>query len=338
MDGFVQTPAGMVPRVRTRLLPSDRIGNILARCGFTRHNYKVVPGLYCVGKPTPESPVLVTCNYKLTFDAVRSELAGVNAWLLIVDTRGINVWCAAGKHLFSTNEVIMSVESARLTEVVTHRQLILPQLAATGVSAHKVGSGCGFKVIWSTVRARDIPAFLEAGNRAEPEMREVTFTLRERAELIPVEIFLLWKLLAWTLPAAFLISGIGPDIYSLSALWNRGLTAALATLAAILAGCGVVPLLLNRLPWRQFWLKGALTGALAGLLVVALSPLRGWLEPAAILLWTTAGASFLAMNFTGSTPYTSPSGVEKEMRRGIPFQAATALAAAACWLAAPFLT
>lgn len=333
----MDTPAGQVPRVRTRLLPSDRLGTAMARLGATRHRYKVVPGLYCVGNPAQDSPVLVTANYKLTFDAVRTELSGIDAWLLVTDTRGINVWCAAGKNLFATHEIVLSVNSARLDRVVTHRTLILPQLGATGVAAHKVKKACGFKVAWGPVRASDLPAFLSNGLAATREMRMVDFPLRERAVLIPVEIFLLWKLLAWVLPAAFLLSGIGPDIYSLSALLHRGLCAVAATLVGIAAGCAMVPLLLNRLPWRQFWPKGALTGSVAGLLAVWLLPLSGWADHLALLLWTTAVSSYLAMNFTGSTPYTSPSGVETEMRRGIPLQAAAALAGLLLWLASPFL-
>jgi len=333
----VDTTAGPVPRVRTHMLASDRLGTALARLGAIRSHYKVVPGLYCVGTPSPDSPVLVTANYKLTFDAVRRELASVDAWLLVVDTRGINVWCAAGKGLFATNEVIFSVNSAKLHQIVAHRRLIVPQLGATGVAGREVKKACGFKVIWGPVRAEDLPEFLDNGNQADQDMRTVTFPLKERAVLIPVEIFLLWKTLAWALPTLFLLSGIGPGGFSLPELWHRGLVALLTTLFGLLAGCAVVPLLLDRLPWRSFWPKGALTGVIGGIIAVFLLPLHGWPEWAAVLLWATAVSSYLAMNFTGSTPYTSPSGVEKEMRLGIPLQALAGVAAIILWLIAPFI-
>jgi hypothetical protein len=338
VDGFVKTDAGFVPRVRTHLLLSDRLGTARTRVGYNRAGYKVVPGLYCVGNPEPESPVLVTANYKLTFDAVRTRLTGIDAWLLVVDTRGINVWCAAGKNLFATHEVILSVNAARLHEIIAHRELVLPQLGATGVSATGVAKGCGFSVTYGPVRAEDIPAFLRAGNTATEAMRTVTFPLRERIALIPVELFLLWKLLAWTMAVLFLLSGIGPGIFSLSAAWHRGLTAAGATLVGILSGCALVPLVLNRLPWRQFWPKGALTGLVTGTgyaLLVAGG--MGFTGTMALILWTTAVSSYMAMNFTGSTPYTSPSGVEAEMRRGIPLQVTSATLAVIAWLAAPFI-
>ena len=113
----MDTPAGFVPRVRTRLSFRDRAGTVSTRIGIGRYNYKVVPGLYGVGNPGADSPVLVTANYKLTFDALRKELGGIDAWILVADTRGINVWCAAGKGLFSTDEVVRRVKASRLTDV-----------------------------------------------------------------------------------------------------------------------------------------------------------------------------------------------------------------------------
>jgi hypothetical protein len=282
--------------------------------------------------------VLVTANYKLTFDSLRKELGGIDAWILAADTRGINVWCAAGKGLFSTEEVVRRVLKSRLAEVVSHREIILPQLSATGVAAHKVRKGCGFSVLYGPVRAADIPAFLRAGNAADEGMRTVTFTLRERAVLVPVEILLLKKALAVTLLATLAISGIGPGWFLPDAALARGVPAVCATLTGILAGAVAVPLLLPRLPCREFWIGGALAGILAGVVNAWLfnGRLRIWESPA-LVIWTGAVGSYLAMNFTGSTPFTSPSGVEKEMRRAIPVQAACGVLAIAAWLAAPFI-
>lgn len=322
----------------TTLSARDIVETITIRFGYDRYDYKVVPGLYCVGNPTPESPVLVTCNYKLTFDMVRKELKGTDAWLLIADTRGINVWCAAGKDLFSTEEIMLSVTSSRLAEIVSHRELILPQLGATGVAAHKVRKGCGFKVTYGPVWASDLPAFMENRKTATEAMRTVTFTLAQRVELIPVELFTLGKPLLCIALAAFLLSGIGPDIFSVSAAWERGLAALCATIAGILAGNILVPVFLSRLPWRMFSPKGALmglaVGTLNGLLFTSFLTLG---DSVALVLWSSAVGSYLAMNFTGSTPFTSPTGVEKEMRRFIPLQIATSLLALITWIAAPFM-
>ena len=77
-------------------------------------HYTVEPGLYAVGKPDERSPVLVTANYKLSFDKLRNELTGRNVWILVLDTKGINVWCSAGKGTFGTMELVGRIESTGL--------------------------------------------------------------------------------------------------------------------------------------------------------------------------------------------------------------------------------
>ena len=130
--------AQVVPRVSTNLSIGDRFGGWRVRWGIGRKHYRVDPGLYRVGRPGQDSPVLVTANYKLSFDSLRSELRGIDAWLLVLDTQGVNVWCAAGKGSFGTDELIRQIQAVGLSEVVTHRRLIVPQLGATGVAAHEV--------------------------------------------------------------------------------------------------------------------------------------------------------------------------------------------------------
>ena len=95
------------------------------------------PGLYALGAPAPDSPVFVSANYTLSFDALRSALRGIDGYLLVLDTKGINVWCAAGKGTFGTDELVARIEATRLAEVVRHRRLILPQLGAPGVAPMK---------------------------------------------------------------------------------------------------------------------------------------------------------------------------------------------------------
>lgn len=334
VEGFLDTPVGPVPRVRMRVNAADRLGDALARLGSLRREYTVVPGLYCVGSPRPDSPVLATANYKLTFDALRSRLEGVDAWLLVLDTRGINVWCAAGKALFSTAETVRMVRLSRLDEVVSHRRLVLPQLCATGVDGLAVRRECGFQVVWGPVRADDVAAFLADGMQASEPMRRVTFTLGERAVLTPVELYLAGRPLAVALALAVVLSGIGPEVWSPSMAWERGVRAVWALLAGVAAGAVAVPLALPWLPGRSLALKGIWAGAA----VACLAPFAGarGLDLAGMALMTVAVASYMAMNFTGSTPYTSPSGVEKEMRRFLPVQISTALAGMIVWVGSAF--
>ena len=336
---FMDTTVGAVPRVATVLNTQDFAGTARARLGISRDKYRVAPGLYAVGKPGTGSPVLVTANYKLSFDSLRRELASIDAWILVLDTRGVNVWCAAGKKTFSTSEVIRQVTRAGLERLVSHRELILPQLGAPGVSAAGVKKGCGFKVIWGPIRAGDLQAFLTNGYRTETGMRQLTFSIAERTVLIPVELSLIVRPTLAVLLAVFVLSGIGPGIFSFSAAWFRGLNGAAAYLCGLLAGAVTVPILLPWLPTRRFYIKGIFTGLAAGILLnLSLGANLTRLESLTIMLMATVVSSYAAMNFTGATPFTSPSGVEKEMRQGIPIQIVALGVAIVAWVAAPFVS
>jgi len=118
-------------------------------------NYRVDPGLYAIGEPTEESPVFVTANYKLSFDLLRRAVSSIHGWILVLDTLGINVWCAAGKGTFGTDELVDRIQSSGLADVVSHRKLIVPQLGAPGIAAHEVKRRSGFQVIYGPVRAED---------------------------------------------------------------------------------------------------------------------------------------------------------------------------------------
>jgi len=325
--------------VSTELTLSDRFGALKMRLDLGRDAYRVGPGLYQLGAPTADSPVLLTSNYKLTFDHVRSQLAGLDAWLLVIDTGGINVWCAAGKGTFGTMAVAQAIVDARLADIVEHRTVILPQLGATGVAAHDVKAFTGFRVVFGPVCASDIREFLDVGMEATQQMRTVTFDLPSRLVLTGVELSAAWnpKKLAW-LALVVLVSGIGAWGFSTGALLGRGGTAVLAAYAGLFAGGLVMPALLPWLPPRAFAAKGALAGVVAAAGVVWLAlPSVGALASGAAALATVAIASYAAMNFTGATPITSLSGVQAEMRNALPWQVGAAVLAAVLWVASAFL-
>lgn len=335
--GFVESPVGAVPRLATRLSWRDRLGTLRTRLGLWRNDYLVAPGLYCVGQPDRQAPVLVSANYKLTLDTLRKNLGEIQAWILVLDTRGINVWCAAAHQVFGTAELVRRLALCRLEQVVEHRRLIVPQLGAAGVSAQRTRKQSGFEVVWGPLRAQDLPEFLANGGHAEGAMRELSFTLPERLVLIPVELTLAIKPALAVLSAIFVLSGIAPGGFSVAAAWSRGLSATQACLTGLLAGAVLVPILLPWLPFRAFYLKGLAAGLPgAGLLWWWRGGGFPGMESTALILVCLAVSSCAAMNFTGATPYASPSGVEKEMRQGIPLQMLMALATLLLWLVAPF--
>jgi hypothetical protein len=321
--------AGLVPRVVSQLTGGDVFGTFKARWGIGRMRYTVVPGLYALGDPGPEDQVFVTANYKMSFDRLRAGLSGANAWILVLDTDGINVWCAAGHGTFGTDELVDKIRECRLNKVVSHRTIILPQLGAPGVAAHLVKKQSGFKVVWGPIRAEDIPTFLEGGLKATPTMRRKTFLIGERAALIPVELVSVLKPLLLILPILALLAGFGTSGSYSNAVFELGGRAAIAILGGVFAGAIITPLLLPWLPGRAFSIKGLIAGLAVEIPLWALLWGRENSLPTTLeaLGWITAGialATFLAMNFTGASTYTSLSGVRREMRTAVPLQVAGA--------------
>ena len=307
---------------------SDVLGRVRVRLGFGRMSYGMEPGLYAMGNPAPDSPVLATANYKLTVDVLRRELRDRDLWVLVLDTSNVNVWCAAGKGLFGTAELTKQIEATRLAERVTRRRIILPQLGAPGVAAHQVRNQTGFQVVYGPVRARDIPEFLDNGQHATPQMRRVTFPLRDRLELTPVELrqnFLAALILILAL-------GLAPVVWRGwdHGWWNHGWRGAIAGTAGWLTGCLLGPALLPWLPGRAFWMKGACLGAALAAGLAWAGVVQGLLPALGAVLWLGAGVSFLLMNFTGSATFTSQSGVKLEMK-AIPAQIAAGTLGLVLW-------
>lgn len=290
----------------------DVLGGWRVRWGIGRMRYRVDPGLYRIGQADENSPVLVTANYKLTVDAVRRELSGMSVWLLILDTKGVNVWCAAGKGIFGTLEVVNRIRATNLHQVVKHRRLVLPQLGATGVAAHEVKRATGFTVYYGPVRAQDIPEYLAAGMKATPEMRRVTFGWRDRLVLTPNEIVQAPKPLLIGLVILVLL-----EVIAHRRLGSEVVTDFLPFVVAVLTGGVLVPLLLPLLPFRPFAMKGAVAGAVVfgGLFLVL--PM-GALEAVGTGLLVLAITSYMAMMFTGATTFTTLSGVRVEVRYALP--------------------
>jgi len=320
-EGVIQFSDLVIPKVRTALSFRDIMGSVMVRCGINRDNYKVSPGLYAVGAPGPDSDVFVTGNYKLSFDVLRESLASVNGWILVLDTRGVNVWCAAGKGTFSTKELVNRIRLVSLEKVVTHRRLILPQLSATGVAAYKVKEESGFNVHYGPVRAADIKAFVSAGYRADKNMRKVSFGFTDRIKLIPNDFIYSKSYLLAAMAVVFLIAGIVGKSFSLQNLLENGGPAILKVFLAYVAGIVITPLILPYIPGRHFSLKGLFSGAFIFIIMMAFGSAGNNIpELVSWFLIITAISSFLAMNFTGSSTFTSLSGVRKEMKIFVPLQ------------------
>ena len=334
---LVMSKSSAVLQTNTEISFHDRLGGLRVRWDIGRNDYRVESGLYACGNPDAASNVLVTANYKLTFDSVRKELDGMDVWILVLDTKGVNVWCAAGKGTFGTDELLRKIKETDLARIVTHRDLILPQLGASGVSAWKVTAASGFRIHFGPVYARDLSGYIKAGMKKTEAMNRVTFTLGERMAVAPVEIAHAWKALLLTIPISILLSlptGIGFS--------SRILFYLLSLTGGIFAGTVLFPALLPYLPFRAFSVKGAVLGflwtALSGFAAFFPAIVSGGLSLSVNFLMlalssaflTVPLVSFLAMNFTGASTFTCQTGAELEVKIGLPVMIGMIVAGIIC--------
>ncbi|UCD05373.1 MAG: carbon monoxide dehydrogenase [candidate division WOR-3 bacterium] len=295
----------MITKTTSRITFGDKLQHFLARVGLRRNRFRVQPGLYALGEPDKESDVFVTANYGLSFNKLRESLAGMDCYILVLDTKGINVWCAAGKGTFGTDELVHRMQNTNLEEYAVRKKLILPQLGASGVAAHEVEKRTGFKVEYGPVRAEDLPEYLRT-HEATPQMRLVRFNLYDRLILVPIE------LTHMILPTLFIMA----VLYFIS-----GLIPALAALAIIVAGLMLFPVIIPWLPTHNFSTKGFILGTLIALpfffVVFFNAPATAWWRSLGqafpYLLVMPSLVAFITLNYTGVTPFTSKSGVAREI-------------------------
>jgi len=266
---------------------------------------------------------------------VEGALPGRNGWILFFDTKCINVWCVAGKGTFGTEELLRRIASSNLEKIVNHRTLILPQLAGPGVAGFEVTRRSGFRVIYGPVKALDLPSFLGSGFAATHSMRTKTFTAGERLVLIPVEVVGAPKIGLLVLIGVFLISFLLSGAL-VEVAFRYSYNAAMALVFGILAGAAAAPLLLPWLPGRSFSVKGILP-KIAGAIVFLVLQLYTQTGQKSIELYSwlfciPAISSYLSMNFTGSSTFTSLAGVRREIRWAVPLQIGAATCSLVLWI------
>ena len=279
--------------------------------------YSVEHGLYAIGEPDNSSDVFVTANYKLSLDTLRKSLKGLNAWILVLDTKGINVWCAAGKGTFGTDELVRRVNEAQLHKVVNHRRIIAPQLGAVGVNAKAVQQQTGFRVYFGPVYAKDIPEYLKANYKKSPEMHKVKFPIIDRLILTPMEIIPAMKKFPVFALIVLLLFGLQPSGIMFSDAITGGMPLLLLGLASIFSGAFITPALLPFIPFRSFAVKGWIAGMIVTYALIQIMKPDILLAISSYIFFPLA-SSYIALQFTGSTTFTGMSGVKKELKIGLP--------------------
>jgi ubiquinone/menaquinone biosynthesis C-methylase UbiE len=298
-----------VPEVSAKPTFGDRLADVAAYLSLYMTFLRVEPGLYRVGAPGSDAPLFVTANFTLTFNLVRRALRGLDAYLLVIDTRGINVWCAAGGNKFSTREVALSWRAFRVAEAPHRRPAVLPQLAATGVAKHVLGRDYGIAAEYGPVYARDIGSYVGGGYRKTREMGRVDWGLAKRLEV--TWFFALMNAAAVALPLAFVHRLYSP--------------LAVAAAAGISFAIGA---LFPWLPTRLYAVKGLVAGALVALplLWYKWSAGAGAEGLARWGIYLAFAAILLGMEFSGNTSVSSPSRVRQEFKPALVILAALAVA------------
>jgi ferredoxin len=238
--------------------------------------FPVTTGLREIGHPDRTSPVLVTGNFGLTVLRVQRALHGLDCYLLVANSRGINVWCAASGGHFSHHDVVSIIKTSGIQDLVEHRTVILPQLAATGIEARQIDEKTGWQVRWGPVEAADLPVYLAAQHKT-PTMRIGKFPLARRLEMavawaFPMSVFGgLLALLFWpadVLRVILLIWGMAimlfaafpryekwlvpqPSLDSHTDLRPYGLALTVWSLTSLII-CGLL-MIVQRLFWQNFW-------------------------------------------------------------------------------------
>jgi NAD-dependent dihydropyrimidine dehydrogenase PreA subunit len=176
-------------------------------------------GLRVIGRPGPDAPVFVTCNFDLTVRRVTNALKELDCYLLVAPSRGINVWCAAGGGILNAHSVTSVVKTSRIGEKLNHRVLTLPQLSAPGIDVGLVERETGWRCEFGPVYARDIPAYVAGNFTKTEEMRRAEFPLGDRLEMA-----VMWAApmsLAAAIPVAILGASSLPGVLGL--IWGFSL-------------------------------------------------------------------------------------------------------------------
>lgn len=302
-----------VPVLSRDMKLKDNIATAMVRCGINRYTYEVPTGLYLIGELEHAKDVIVTCNYKLTIDVLRTSIKSRGVFILVLDTFGINVWCAAGKSTFASKELIYQIVKNDIKKKLKIRKVILPQLGATSMEPSIIRKMSGLSVVYGPVRAEDIDEFLENSYSCSEDMRTVDFPLKERLKLTPLEFIQSIKYILISVIAFLLYSAL---FFESSDILHITMYNSLSILVLTLIGTIIFPAMINILPFKWFSLNNILL-SLPIIIGFAYYETLNDINPSiyvalALIIVRLMYSAFIAFRFTGSTTFTSFSGAKHE--------------------------
>ena len=122
---------------------------------------QITPKLYPVGQVTPDSPVLITTNFSLSYYTVLGEVESskIPAYILSIDTQGMSVLTAWAAEKFNAEVITKSLVSSGVKEIIKHKNLIIPGYVA--MISGDLEDQSGYSIIVGPKEAAGIPAFLK---------------------------------------------------------------------------------------------------------------------------------------------------------------------------------
>jgi acetyl-CoA decarbonylase/synthase complex subunit gamma len=122
-------------------------------------------GIYPIGNPTEESPVLITVNFSLTYFIVSGEIEAsrVSSWLLVMDTEGLSVLTAWAAGKFVGDAMGAFIKRSGIVDKVKHRKVVIPGSVAVVSGDLEEELGKEWEVKIGPREAAHIPAYLKMG-------------------------------------------------------------------------------------------------------------------------------------------------------------------------------
>ncbi len=130
----------------------------------------IASGVYRIGAPDADAPVLLTGNFLATIELLRRALAGQDCYLVVMDTSGWNVWCASDAGLFTAEKATALMRLYGVERLVSHHRIVIPRLG--GRIHTRLAALTQWEVVTGPIEARDLPDFLQNGV-VTPEMRSL---------------------------------------------------------------------------------------------------------------------------------------------------------------------
>ncbi|MHA1618553.1 MAG: methyltransferase domain-containing protein, partial [Promethearchaeota archaeon] len=281
----------------------------------------IEPGIYTSGTPDASSPLLVTANYLYTYIQVHQDLAGKNAWILALDSLGINVWCAARGGNFGNSQLLEAVQATDIISKAKSKLMVLPQLAAGGVKAPELPMRTEkfpYEIMFGPVYSKDLPTYLTDRPDLKPKaMRTIKFGIRERTVAgITHLTFLLRKI--YLIPLLGIMAGalLLDILFNLDAIAQISLNHLFWELLGGMIWANILLILGFQLTnfTRSFVIKSSFFASLMGIsmgLVLSLSH-SSWLYGGLASVFFMWVGFFTTMSLSGYTPLTSVREIKSE--------------------------